>query len=143
MESDHDNLLCPVSPGELFDKISILEIKLERLTSSKAKQYIRKELAMLTEIKERFEERHDSELLPELYRRLVVINSEIWESEERRRAIGISDSTIKEIAEISIESYKLNDWRAATKKEINDLTQSSIREFKSYKDLWKGRRVDI
>jgi hypothetical protein len=120
----------PIAVGELIDKITILEIKSERLTDPDKLRNVRSELDLLTA-------RRDAALgvpgsLSALTARLKEVNIRIWELEdairdcERRRDFG--DSFVRTARAI----YRTNDERAGVKREINELTGSGIVEEKSY-----------
>jgi hypothetical protein len=121
---------APIAIGELIDKISILEIKQERLKDEAKLANVRLELSLL-------EQRRDtalpaSEQLTRLAAQLKDVNTRIWELEdvirecERQRDFG--DTFIKTARAI----YHTNDERAATKREINLAFGSKIVEEKSY-----------
>jgi hypothetical protein len=124
-------ILVPISIGELFDKISILEIKSERIVDQDKLANVDYEMQLLKEIAKGVDlgapERAGSLLL-----KLKDVNTRIWEAEdtirdcERRGVFGESFlATARSI-------YRLNDARAAAKRELNVLTSSSVVEEKSY-----------
>ena len=117
----------PVSIGELFDKISILEIKLERMDDEEKLKNIREELKLLKEISIKFD------IPDELYQRLKVVNEEMWDAEDERRhheKLKLFDDKFIQLGRL--DHFK-NDARAVVKKEINILLNSHIIEEKSYK----------
>lgn len=134
-------ILAPISIGELFDKISILEIKLERILDPGKLANIRYELNRLREIAAKSEVTALGEL-PELVAKLKAVNAGIWEAEDtirdldRRRDFG--DHFLRAAQSI----YRLNDERAATKRAINALTSSAVIEEKSYTPYASGSSAD-
>ncbi|MEQ1577064.1 MAG: DUF6165 family protein [Hyphomicrobium sp.] len=125
-----DLIEVPIAPGELVDKISILEIKSERLTDAAKLDNIRRELALLRE-KEKLHIQASSQMI-EFYSSLKEVNGRIWDLEdvirdcERKSDFG--DTFIKTARLI----YRTNDERAAVKREINMHLGSKIVEEKSY-----------
>lgn len=124
-------ILAPISVGELFDKISILEIKLERLEDPVKLVNVRHELSLLLQILAGSGLALTDEIR-EVLPRLKSVNTEIWEAEDiirdcERRGI-FNDVFLKTARSI----YYLNDARAAAKRELNLLTSSSVVEEKSY-----------
>jgi hypothetical protein len=120
----------PIATGELIDKITILEIKVERVTDAAKTANVRTELALLRE-------RRDAVLPPdqkldELARRLKAVNERIWDLEdairdcERRGDFGTAFVTAARAI------YRTNDERASVKREINVVTGSNLIEEKSY-----------
>lgn len=128
----NETLLVPIAPGELLDKISILEIKAERITHTEALANVQHELELLTELwrKTSLENAH----IAELRAQLKHINEQLWQIEDDIRdceRIGDFGETFVELARAV---YKTNDRRAAVKKQINLKLGSSILEEKSYQD---------
>jgi post-segregation antitoxin (ccd killing protein) len=119
-----------VAPGELIDKITILEIKAERIQDASKLKNVRHELILLVAVRDR--ELSVSKDLAELSAELKRKNEELWRIEdeirecERRKQF---DSTFIALARAV---YVTNDERCAVKRRINELTDSSIREEKSY-----------
>ena len=119
----------PISWGELIDKITILEIKNERLKSAAARSNVKKELALLNEI---------TATLPILHEisgprnELSTINAKLWDIEDEIRAKESNMKFDEEFIELARSVYKLNDLRAATKRKINEFLSSDLKEEKSY-----------
>jgi hypothetical protein len=125
------NVLVPVSTGELFDKISILEIKSERITEQAKLANVNYEMRLLKEIAIAMKF-GDPDRVEALFLKLKDINTRIWEAEDRIRDCerrGVFDGSFLEIAR---SIYRLNDARTATKRELNDLTSSLVVEEKCY-----------
>ena len=120
-----------LSAGELFDKISILEIKKNKIKDKDKKNIVLKELSSLQETAS--ENIKKSKLITKLYKKLKFINLKLWKIEddirdcERKRNFG--DKFIK----LARAVYFTNDERSLVKNKINKLTKSNISEIKSYK----------
>lgn len=122
--------MIPVSWGELIDKITILEIKSERLTDTMALSNVRNELALLNRI---FSEPGDAAArLGELKTQLRKINETLWVIEDSIREKEKSKSFDGEFIELARSVYVNNDERARVKKEINKSLGSDLVEEKSY-----------
>jgi hypothetical protein len=120
-----------ISAGELFDKISILEIKKNKIKDKSKRNIVLKELGSLQEtVNENIEK---SKSLTKLYRKLKSVNLKLWKIEddirdcERKKIFG--DKFIK----LARAVYFTNDERSRVKNKINSLTKSNISEVKSYK----------
>ncbi len=121
------NILVPISPGELIDKITILEIKLSEITDPVKLENIKKELALLMEVQNR--EIPRSEELAELHTTLRAVNKKIWDSENDVREFWNEDALF---LKASRGSHFNNDERARVKRAINELLGSGIMEEKSH-----------
>jgi chaperonin cofactor prefoldin len=125
-------LLIPVSPGELLDKLSILEIKLERIDDQGKLINVRREHELLSRVW-RESGLNDGEI-DALRRRLREVNESLWEiedairDEEREKRFG------DRFVELARSVYLRNDERAALKKRVNEHLGSEIVEEKSYRD---------
>ncbi|MFZ3235460.1 MAG: DUF6165 family protein [Stellaceae bacterium] len=125
-------LLAPISVGELLDKITILEIKAERIIDPQKQDNVRRELEWLAAVR-----RRDVAPLPELEmlcRELAAINRELWDVEDDLRRSERDQCFDRRFVELARSVYRCNDRRAALKREINELTGSDILEEKSYAD---------
>lgn len=123
-----DTILAPISVGELFDKISILEIKRARLAGEPLDN-VRRELAALSPLVDRLMER------PGLERAigyLQDVNLELWHIEDEIRACEARGDFGSRFIELARSVYKVNDRRAALKREINLACGSTIVEEKYY-----------
>jgi len=125
-----EHILAPISAGELIDKITILRIKLEKLTAVAKLDNVRHELDQLMAIRTRAALDFDG-LVP-CEEQLLRINRELWQVEDdlRRREHARDFGPI--FVELARSVYKLNDERSAVKKRINQMTDSAIVEEKSY-----------
>lgn len=119
-----------VSPGELFDRISILEIKRERIKAAGQLKNIRYELGCLRKAQCQLPE--IGENIRQLMKRLKAINETLWDIEDEIRACEAAQSFGPHFIELARSVYRENDRRAGTKREINDLLGSAIVEEKSY-----------
>jgi hypothetical protein len=122
--------LVPVSLGELFDKISILEIKLERISDPEKRGNISKERNILVEI---VSERKHPVGLSELRKALRKVNEELWEIEDEIRLCEKNKDFGARFVELARSVYITNDLRSKVKRDINLLCGSSLIEEKSYK----------
>lgn len=131
-------ILTPTSPGELIDKITVLQIKKERIQNPERLANISLELSMLEETKAHYFPK-DLEFLRKiagLETALKKSNEEIWDMGDTIRELGDAKNFNQEFNEMALGIHHSNDKRAAIKKEINILLGSSIIEEKSYKH-WK------
>jgi chaperonin cofactor prefoldin len=124
-------MTVPVSIGEVVDKITILEIKSERLPDPERLSNVREELSQLSSA---FEAQFPdtSPALDELIAALKGVNSTLWEIEDAIRECERARSFGDRFVELARAVYKTNDRRAALKREINVLLGSQLIEEKSY-----------
>lgn len=120
-----------VAPGELIDKITILEIKSARMDDPAKLANVRAELALLAETRD--EEVPESAELEMLTERLREANEALWVIEDDIRACEAADDFGATFVELARSVYRTNDERARIKREINELLGSAIVEEKSYK----------
>ena len=119
-------ILIPISLGELYDKISILLIKKERISDPVKLENIQKELDLLQDIAEKYD------IDGEFHTALLEVNSRLWNVEDKLREnerIKLFDDTFINLAR---NVYQLNDKRSEIKKQINLKYESAIVEEKSY-----------
>ena len=126
------NIRIPVSPGELLDKITILEIKAEQITDGEKLRNVETELNLLDQIWE--QPSVDNDTMRELKQSLKATNLDLWAIEDRIRIKEAHKEFDQEFVELARSVYLQNDKRAATKKEINVLLGSRLMEEKSYAD---------
>ena len=119
-----------VSWGELIDKITILEIKEQRLTSQAAVENVRNELAALSRVFAELEPRPAE--LDALKRELKAINGALWDIENRTRAKEAAKAFDQEFIELTRSVYLNNDKRSGIKRRINELLNSGLIEEKQY-----------
>jgi hypothetical protein len=119
---------CPVSVGEVFDKISILQIKKEKIINLEKLNHIEEELAWLLEKLNLLGKIGKSKFL----NRLKEINLKLWVIEDQLRKKEIEKDFGEEFVEMARKVYQLNDKRFEIKSEINVIFNSKVREVKSY-----------
>jgi len=124
------HILAPISAGELIDKITILRIKLEKLGDAAKLDNVRRELDQLTQV--RIQAKLDIDELTLLENQLLEINRELWQVEDDLREREHTRDFGAGFVDLARLVYKLNDRRSALKKQINEMTGSSIVEEKSY-----------
>jgi len=122
-----------VSNGELLDKISILELKMLKITDKEKLDNILTEFNSLNPLCVVLFEQFGSKL-QKLYLQLAEINGKLWDIEDWIRDCERENRFDKEFIELARSVYITNDKRSNLKKEINILTESILTEEKSYKD---------
>ena len=125
-----NKILVEVSVGELLDKISILEIKKEKISDSDSLKFIQKEYLIL---KEQLDQNIKSDnKIDELFKSLKDINLKLWNIEDKKRMCEKNSDFGDEFIKLSRDIHFLNDSRSKVKLEINKYTGSKIREIKQY-----------
>ena len=125
-----NKIIVEVSIGELLDKISILEIKQEKIKDFEKLKFINNEYSIL---KNQFEKNIKSdEKLKGLYRSLKEINNKLWVIEDDKRQCEKDKDFGEKFIKLSRDVHFLNDDRAKIKLEINNHTGSTIKEIKEY-----------
>ena len=125
-----NKILVEVSVGELLDKISILEIKKEKIKSSEKLNLINNEYSIL---KEQLEKNVKSDTkINELFQSLKTINQKLWVIEDNKRLCEKNSDFGEKFIKLSRDVHFLNDERATIKLEINNYTGSKIKEIKEY-----------
>ena len=123
-------ILTEISAGELLDKISILEIKLDKIKDKESLIEINKEYDSLKRVKDlHFKITKE---LQSLVSQLKVINMELWVIEDDKRVCEKNKDFGKAFIELSRKVYLNNDKRSRIKSEINILLNSNIKEVKKY-----------
>ena len=130
MKKNLDKILAEISAGELIDKITILNIKKEKITNNEKLVEIEKELKSL---KDTFNKKiiPDNSLL-ELMEQLKKINLKLWDIGDGKRNAEKNKKFDERFIELARNVYKFNDERAKIKLKINNLLGSNIKEVKSY-----------
>ena len=123
-------ILVEIAPGELLDKITILEIKAERITEADRLHNVRTELAALRAV--RYRALPSSTELEELTAQLRQVNETLWDVEDAIRLCDHDGDFGEHFVELARSVYRHNDRRAALKRRINELLNSAIREEKQY-----------
>lgn len=121
----------PVSWGELVDKITILQIKTERIASREARANVAHELTALHRIAG---DAIRSERVVPLLEQLQAVNEELWEIEDKIREREAEGDFGQRFVQLARSVYKKNDLRAAIKRRINEALGSELVEEKSYAD---------
>ena len=125
-----NKILVEVSVGELFDKISILEIKKDKIKDKEKLKYIVDEYNLLKE--QMVNKVKLNEKLNGLFDTLKDINSKLWVIEDDKRLCEKNSDFGEKFIKLSRDIHFLNDKRASIKLEINNQTGSKIKEVKEY-----------
>ena len=123
-------ILSEISPGELLDKISILEIKLEKVKDKNSLEEIKKEYKILKEI-----QTSSIDIIGEikdLFKSVKNVNIKLWNIEDKLRIYEKNKNFDKNFIELARSVYFANDERAELKSKINKILKSNIREIKQY-----------
>ena len=125
-----NKILIEISVGELLDKISILEIKKDKIKNPEKLEYILNELSIL---KDELKNNIKSDVkLDELYQSLKIINARLWVIEDDKRKCEKEKDFTENFIKLSRDVHILNDDRAKIKLKINEHTGSKIKEIKEY-----------
>ncbi len=125
-----NKILIEVSVGELLDKISILEIKQEKIKKTEKLKFINEEHSIL---KDQLNKNVKSnQKLNELFETLKKINAKLWIIEDDKRQCEKDKDFKEKFIKLSRDVHFLNDERAKIKLEINNLSGSKIKEIKEY-----------
>ena len=125
-----NKIVVEVSIGELLDKISILEIKKDKIKNPEKLEYILNELSIL---KDELKNNIKSDVkLDELYQSLKIINARLWVIEDDKRKCEKEKDFTENFIKLSRDVHILNDDRAKIKLKINEHTGSKIKEIKEY-----------
>ena len=125
-----NKILVEISVGELLDKISILEIKKDKIKDVNNLKFINEEYVIL---KNQFEKNVKiDEKLNKLFESLKEINSRLWVIEDEKRLCEKNSDFSEKFIKLSRDVHFLNDDRAKIKLEINQHTGSKIKEIKKY-----------
>ena len=125
-----NKILVEVSVGELLDKISILEIKKEKIKDPEKLKFINDEYNELNEQLKNNVKPDDK--LNSLFKSLKEINTRLWVIEDEKRLCEKNSDFGEKFIKLSRDVHFLNDERAKIKLEINKLTKSKIKEIKEY-----------
>ena len=123
-------ILSEISAGELLDKISILEIKLEKIKDKADQEEINKEYKILKEVQNSSLE--VTEKLKTLFKEIKEVNLNLWNIEDKLRICEKNKDFGKTFIELARSVYLNNDKRSKIKLEINKILDSNIREIKQY-----------
>ena len=130
MVNKSKKILTEISAGELLDKISILEIKLEKIKDKTDQEEINKEYKILKDV-------HNSsievtEKLKTLFKEIKEVNLNLWNIEDKLRICEKNKDFGQTFIELARGVYLNNDKRSKIKLEINNILDSNIREIKQY-----------
>ena len=130
MKNKYKKILAEVSAGELLDKISILEIKLEKISDKNNLEQLRKEYKILKENQNSLIKIEDR--IKDLFKSLKNVNLKLWNIEDKLRICEKNKNFGKEFIELAREVYFNNDKRSKVKSEMNKILGSNIKEVKEY-----------
>jgi len=122
-------IICPVSLGELVDKITILEIKVKKIDDQSKLILVQEELQKLQKTLQDLNLAGIAELLNEL----LVVNEMLWDIEDKIRDKERNRNFDNGFIELARDVYKINDQRFQLKKKINERYGSTLAEVKSYR----------
>jgi hypothetical protein len=122
-------IYVPVSVGELIDKLSILQVKKVKISNEEKLVLVNKEFELLYNLSSVYLDSPDIEAL---YHQLCDINERLWDIEDRLRVIETEKRFEGEFVDQARRVYFTNDERFRLKNEINQITDSEIREVKDY-----------
>ena len=131
MSKKMDKILAEISAGELIDKITILEIKKEKISNKEKLVEVNKELISLNETLKKSINDDESKIL-NFKNDLKNINLKLWNIEDGKRSAEKNNKFDEKFIELARNVYKFNDERAKIKLAINNALGSNIKEVKSY-----------
>ena len=123
-------ILAEISAGEFLDKLSILEIKLNKIKDPISLNEVKKEYEILNETKNK--NINFSKEIVILYKNLKETNEKLWEIEDEIRLCEKNSDFKDKFIQLSRDVYFTNDKRSKTKSEINKILGSNIKEVKQY-----------
>ena len=130
MTNKSKKILSEISAGELLDKISILEIKLEKIKNKDSQKEIQKEYKILKEIQNSSIELTDK--IKDLLKSIKEVNLNLWDVEDKLRICEKKKDFGENFIKSAREVYFNNDKRSKIKSEINKIFKSNITEIKKY-----------
>ena len=130
MSNKIDKILAEISAGELFDKITILEIKKAKISNKEKLIDINRELSSLNETVKKFIP--DQSSISKYINDLKNINLKLWDIEDGKRSAEKNNDFGDKFIQLARSVYKFNDKRAKIKLAINNSLGSNIKEVKSY-----------
>ncbi len=125
-----DKILAEISVGELIDKITILEIKKEKISNKEKLVEVNKELNSLNETLKK--SINNESKISSFKNDLKNINLKLWDIEDGKRSAEKNNKFDEKFIELARSVYKFNDERAKIKLAINNALGSNIKEVKSY-----------
>ena len=130
MVNKSKKMLSEISAGELLDKISILEIKLEKIKDKSSQEEINKEYVILKEVQNSCIETTNK--VKDLFKEIKNINQNLWNIEDQLRICEKNKDFGETFIKLARSVYFNNDKRSKIKSEINNVLQSNIKEIKLY-----------
>ena len=130
MSEKMDKILAEISAGELIDKITILEIKKEKISNKEKLIEVDKELVSLNETLKK--SINDESKILSFKNDLKNINLKLWDIEDGKRSAEKNNQFDEKFIQLARNVYKFNDERAKIKLAINNALGSNIKEVKSY-----------
>ena len=130
MSEKMDKILAEISAGELLDKITILEIKKEKISNKEKLVEVNKELVSLNETLKK--SINNESKISSFKNDLKNINLKLWDIEDGKRSAEKNNKFDEKFIELARSVYKFNDERAKIKLAINNALGSNIKEVKSY-----------
>ena len=130
MSKKMDKILAEISAGELIDKITILEIKKEKISNKEKLIEVDKELVSLNETLKK--SINDENKILSFKNDLKNINLKLWDIEDGKRSAEKNNQFDEKFIQLARNVYKFNDERAKIKLAINNALGSNIKEVKSY-----------
>ena len=130
MDKKMDKILAEISAGELLDKITILEIKKEKISNKEKLVEVNKELNSLNETLKK--SINNESKISSFKNDLKNINLKLWDIEDGKRSAEKNNKFDEKFIELARSVYKFNDERAKIKLAINNALGSNIKEVKSY-----------
>ena len=130
MSKKMDRILAEISAGELIDKITILEIKKEKISNKEKLIEIDKELVSLNKTLKK--SINDESKISSFKKDLKNINLKLWDIEDGKRSAEKNNKFDEKFIQLARNVYKFNDERAKIKLAINNALGSNIKEVKSY-----------
>jgi len=132
MTNKYKKILSEISAGDLLDKISILEIKLEKIKDKASQEEINKEYKILKEVQNSNVE--ITEKLKTLLKEIKEVNLNLWNIEDKLRICEKNKDFGQTFIELARGVYLNNDKRSKIKSKINEVSGSNIKEIKQYVD---------
>ena len=130
MSDKMDKILAEISAGELIDKITILEIKKNKISNQEKLADVEKELSSLNQTMKKFIP--DEKKIINFKKELKDVNTKLWDVENGKRAAEKKQDFGEKFISLARSVYKLNDKRASLKLSINKTLGSNIKEVKSH-----------
>lgn len=124
-------IYVPVSVGELIDKLSILQVKRNKIDDENKLNYVNNEFELLYNLSAEYLNNMEIE---NLYHELVEVNSKLWDVEDKLREYENQKFFEGHFISLAREVYITNDKRFSLKNKINEISNSELREQKSYQD---------